>query len=34
MECYLSPADGPKGRPIFLTVAEEEEDVDVGAVIK
>ena len=29
----LLAADGPKGRPIFLTVAEEE-DVDVGAVIK
>jgi hypothetical protein len=28
----LLAADGPKGRPIFLTVAEE--DVDVGAVIK
>ena len=29
----LLAADGPEGRPIFLTVAEED-DVGIGAVIK
>ena len=29
----LLAADGPEGRPIFLTVAEED-DVVIGAVIK
>jgi hypothetical protein len=28
----LLAADGPKGRPIFLTVAKE--DVNIGAIIK